>query len=76
MVMTTVDSALVQGGAIMPKATVDMVKVPVLRAFHLGGGKVAKVGDIVTVEGKLILDRDFGFGYKYDLIIEKASITR
>ena len=35
----------------------------------------AKVGDIVIVEGKLSLDRDFGFGYKYDLIIEKASIT-
>jgi len=35
----------------------------------------AKVGDIVIVEGKLSLDRDFGFGYKYDLIIEKASVT-
>jgi hypothetical protein len=35
----------------------------------------AKVGDTVLVKGKLSLDRDFGFGYKYALIIEDAEVT-
>jgi len=34
----------------------------------------AKVGDTVLVTGKLILDKDFGFGYKYDAMIEDATI--
>jgi hypothetical protein len=35
----------------------------------------ANVGDMVNVTGTLILDHDFGAGYKYPLLIEKASIT-
>ncbi len=35
----------------------------------------AKVGDIVLVRGSLALDKDFGAGYKYDVIIEDAQIT-
>ena len=35
----------------------------------------AKVGDTVLIKGKLSLDRDFGFGYKYALIIEDAEVT-
>lgn len=34
-----------------------------------------KVGDLVLVTGKLGLDRDFGSGYKYPLIIEDASVV-
>ncbi len=34
-----------------------------------------KVGDTVLVKGILTADKDFGYGYNYDLIIEKASIT-
>ena len=33
-----------------------------------------KVGDIVTFEGKLVLNKDFGYGYKYDYLVEKATI--
>lgn len=33
------------------------------------------VGDIVMVKGTLIADKDFGYGYKYDLIIEDAEVT-
>lgn len=33
-----------------------------------------KVGDIVTLEGKLALDKDFGYGYKYDVIVEDALV--
>ena len=32
------------------------------------------IGDIVVAEGKLELDRDFGYGYVYALIIENARI--
>lgn len=33
-----------------------------------------KVGDVVTFEGKLVLNKDFGYGYKYDYLVEKATI--
>ena len=32
------------------------------------------VDDIVVVEGKVILDKDFGFGYKYDILVVQADI--
>ena len=36
----------------------------------------AKVGDIISVEGTLAADKDFGFGYKYDVIVEDAVLTK
>jgi hypothetical protein len=36
--------------------------------------KVA-LGDIVTVRGRLATDQDFGAGYTYELLIEKAKVT-
>jgi frataxin-like iron-binding protein CyaY len=33
-----------------------------------------KTGDIVTFEGVLAVDKDFGYGYKYNVIIEKSEI--
>jgi ribosomal protein S17 len=36
---------------------------------------MAKVGDQVLVSGILTADKDFGYGYKYDLIIEDGQIT-
>ncbi len=35
----------------------------------------AKVGDIVTVAGVVGLNRDFGAGYSYPVLVEKAVIT-
>jgi hypothetical protein len=35
----------------------------------------AAIGDVVTVRGTLVADKDFGFGYKYALIIEDAEVT-
>lgn len=34
-----------------------------------------EVGDRVSVTGTLILDRDFGAGYHYPVIIEEARVT-
>ena len=36
----------------------------------------ADVGDVVTITGTLIKDRDFGSGYKYNVIIEDAKISK
>lgn len=37
--------------------------------------QTAQVGDAVTVVGKVSLDRDFGAGYVYPLIIEESKIS-
>ncbi len=37
--------------------------------------QTASVGDQVTISGLVVLNRDFGSGYKYPLLIEDASIT-
>lgn len=34
----------------------------------------AKVGDTVTVRGVLAIDRDFGLGYRYAVILEDAAV--
>jgi len=34
----------------------------------------AKVGDIVTVTRRLAIDKDFGAGYAYKVIVEDATI--
>ncbi len=38
--------------------------------------EISKVGDVVTAQGTLFKDKDFGSGYKYDVIIEEASIKK
>jgi len=37
--------------------------------------QTANVGDQVTVSGVVVLNRDFGSGYTYPLLIEEASIA-
>jgi len=35
----------------------------------------AKVGDVVTITGKVAIDKDFGAGYNYAVIVEGAKIV-
>ena len=35
----------------------------------------AEVGDLVLVNGKVSVDRDFGYGYTYEVLVEDAEIT-
>jgi hypothetical protein len=35
-----------------------------------------KVGDVVTISGTLLKNKDFGSGYKYDVIIESATVKK
>lgn len=37
--------------------------------------EMAEVGNTVLVRGVVSIDRDFGFGYRYDLIIEDANVA-
>jgi hypothetical protein len=36
--------------------------------------EMAKVGDVITVTGTLHVDKDFGAGYSYPVIVESASL--
>jgi hypothetical protein len=35
---------------------------------------IVKIGDVVTFEGTIFLNKDFGAGYSYEIIMEKAQI--
>jgi len=37
---------------------------------------VAEVNDEITVKGKIILNKDFGYGYSYEVIMEDAEIIK
>ncbi len=38
--------------------------------------EMAQQGDIVTIEGLMVANKDFGSGYKYNALLEDAVITR
>ncbi|MCF6281260.1 MAG: hypothetical protein L3J28_03470 [Candidatus Polarisedimenticolaceae bacterium] len=38
--------------------------------------ETANVGDEVTILGVVVLDHDFGSGYRYPLMVEEAVITK
>lgn len=35
-----------------------------------------KLGDVISIEGKVALDKDFGAGYKYELLVEDAKVIK
>jgi predicted RNA-binding protein len=35
-----------------------------------------EAGSIVTIEGKVALDKDFGYGYSYPVLLEEAKIIQ
>jgi hypothetical protein len=35
-----------------------------------------QVGSVVTIEGKIALDKDFGYGYSYKVLLEEGTIIR
>lgn len=37
-------------------------------------GDIARVGDTVLVQGRVVADKDFGYGYKYDVLIDNATL--
>ena len=45
------------------------------RSFTVTTDAEAKVGDVVTVKGVLTTEKDFGAGYAYKAIVEKAQLS-
>jgi len=37
---------------------------------------VVETGDVVVFSGKVVLNKDFGAGYQYDLIMEEAVLAK
>lgn len=37
---------------------------------------IPEAGSIVTIEGKVALDKDFGYGYTYPIMLEEAKIVQ
>ena len=35
-----------------------------------------QVGQVLTIEGILAVNRDFGYGYSYEILLEKATIVK
>jgi hypothetical protein len=35
-----------------------------------------EVGKVVTLEGVIAVDKDFGYGYKYDVLLEEAKVVK
>ena len=35
-----------------------------------------EVGSVVTMEGKIALDKDFGYGYSYKVLLEDSKIVQ
>jgi hypothetical protein len=35
----------------------------------------AELNSVVVIEGKLVLDKDFGYGYVYPLIVQDAAVA-
>ncbi len=38
--------------------------------------ELAKVGDVVTFKGKVTLEKDFGYGYVYDILLEEGKLIK
>lgn len=38
--------------------------------------EIATPGETVTITGEVAVNRDFGFGYNYPVLVEKAHITQ
>jgi hypothetical protein len=36
----------------------------------------AKVGDVVTARGIVRMDKDFGYGYRYQVLVEEATLAK
>ena len=38
--------------------------------------ETVNIGDIVTFKGIIVLDKDFGQGYVYDILLEEAKVVK
>lgn len=60
--------------AIMNKNWLHLIDASSPRELIVTSKNRARVGDIVTAVGNITLDKDFGYGYQYDVLMENAKI--
>lgn len=47
-----------------------------LNDVTITSSETVKVDDVVSVQGTVMLNKDFGSGYKYDVLIENAVLVK
>ncbi|NLP57967.1 hypothetical protein [Lutibacter sp. B1] len=45
------------------------------KSLTIASTELAKVGDTVTFKGKVTLNKDFGYGYIYDILLEEGELV-
>jgi len=61
---------------IMGKNWLHIIDSSTLDDLTITTDGTSTVGDVVIAEGKLELDKDYGYGYLYPVILEDATITK
>ncbi len=54
---------------------IDGTKTSEKGSLTITTSELAKVGDTITVKGIVILNKDFGHGYVYDILLEEGEIV-
>ena len=52
---------------------IDGTKTETNSSLAITSNELVKVGDTVTVSGKIVLDKDFGYGYVYNVLLEEGK---
>ena len=52
---------------------IDGTKTETNSSLTITSSELVKVGDTVVVAGKIVLDKDFGYGYVYNIILEEGK---
>lgn len=55
---------------------IDGTKTSENSSLTITTSELAKVGDTITVKGIIILNKDFGHGYVYDILLEEGKIVQ
>ena len=66
---------MLQGFEFSPQAWLHIVDSSTLDDLTVTTDSNAAIGDVIVVEGKLGINKDFGYGYVYPVILEDAKIT-
>jgi hypothetical protein len=61
---------------IMGKNWLHIMDSSTLEDLTATTGSTVAIGDIVIIEGNLELDKNYGYGYVYSVIVEDAKITK
>ena len=55
---------------------VDGTKTDEYSSLTITSEELVKVGDTITAKGTIVLDKDFGYNYVYDVLLENGKFTK